>query len=167
MRITSIELLLDASLEAAVRSEWQVLADARLSSLAAHTSASNRPHVTLLVREEVAQRTFAAPVAHLPLPLTLEPPSVFAHGDRGVLVRRVVVTPELADLHREVHREAGPGDDKPHTRPGEWTPHVTLARRLRLADLDAATAILGAELHGQAVGMRRWDAGTRTVTLLG
>ncbi|MDN3310987.1 2'-5' RNA ligase family protein [Microbacterium oryzae] len=167
MAITSIELLLDASLEEAVRSEWQALADARLSSLAAHTSASNRPHVTLLVREEVAQHTFAAQVARLPLPVTLESPSVFAHSDRGVLVRRVIVTPELAELHRDVHREAGPGDDKPHTRPDEWTPHVTLARRLRLTNLDAALAILGAELRGQAVGMRRWDAGTRTVTPLG
>jgi 2'-5' RNA ligase len=164
--IVSIELMLDAASEAAVRADWDRLRAAGHSSVAAHTAASNRPHVTLLVRERLEPATFADAVAQLPVALSLAEPIVFRHGDRGVLARRVVGD-GLRRLHEAVHGAVPPGLDAPHTAPGEWTPHVTLARRLRLVDLDDARGLLGPEREGAGVALRRWDSATREVTAVG
>ncbi|MFS0911275.1 2'-5' RNA ligase family protein [Microbacterium sp. 179-I 3D2 NHS] len=162
--ITSIELLLDSETEAAVRAEWDALAAKGMSSLASHVSASNRPHVTLLVRHDLPAFDARALVERSSFPITLSSPLLFGGGERRVLARSVVPTAELLDLHAGVHAAAGRGDDAPHTTPGEWTPHVTLARRLRLVDLEAALEHVGGEIHGRAVGLRRWDSATATVT---
>jgi 2'-5' RNA ligase len=164
--IVSIELLLDGETEALVRDDWERLAVAGFSSLAAHRGASNRPHITLLVRPALEAESFSDARAQLPMPVTLAAPIVFRHGDRGVLARRVVPTDELLHLHRTVHASAPAGEDAPHTRPGEWTPHVTLARRLRLDRLPAALALLGPAREGAGVALRRWDSATATVTPL-
>lgn len=162
--IVSLELLLAPAVEARVRAEWQALADAGLSSLAAHTSPSNRPHVTIAVRSALS---FEAKLA-LPV-VTLGAPILFGTGERRVLARSVVPTAELLDFHSAVHALLGPGDDAPHTEPGEWMPHVTLARRLRVSQLPAALELLeavdGAEA-GAAAALRRWDAASATVTQL-
>ncbi|SBS69840.1 2'-5' RNA ligase family protein [uncultured Microbacterium sp.] len=165
--IVSIELLLDPESESLVRADWGRLAAAGLSSMAAHTAPSNRPHVTLLVRPSLPTARFEGAVASLPIALTLAEPIVFRHGDRGVLARRVVPTDELVRLHRAVHAAVPPGPDAAHTKPGEWTPHVTLARRLRLDALDDALALLGAEHAGTGVALRRWDSARREVTPIG
>jgi 2'-5' RNA ligase len=156
----------DAALEAAVRAEWDALAAAGLSSAGAHTGASNRPHVTLLVRDALAAFD-AAPLLRRPVPLVLGAPILFGAGEWRVLARSVVPSPELLALHGAVHAAAGRGDDRPHTAPGAWTPHVTLARRLRVADLERALAVVGGELAGAAASLRRWDAASATVTDLG
>lgn len=162
--IVSIELLLDPESEALVRADWERLAAAGFSSLARHTAASNRPHVTLLVRPTLAAARFGEAVAALPIAVTLAEPIVFRHGDRGVLARRVVPTEDLLRLHRTVHAAVSPGEDAPHTTPGEWTPHVTLARRLRLDARDQALALLGPGHAGQGVALRRWDSAAGEVT---
>jgi 2'-5' RNA ligase len=163
--IVSIELTFDAATEAAVRTEWEALAAAGLSSMAAHTAESNRPHLTLLARTSSVPHTFAAG-RMLPMPVTLGAPILFGQGERRVLARSVIVSAELLAFHASVHTQAGPGDDAPHTEPGRWTPHVTLARRLRVETLAAALELLGADVVGDAVALRRWDSTTRTVTLL-
>lgn len=165
--IVSIELLLDPDSEETVRADWQRLADAGLSSLAAHTSPSNRPHLTLLVRPTLADLGFADAVARLPIPMRLGAPVLFGAGDRRVLARQVVPTEELLTLHRDVHVAAGAGPDAAHTVPGEWTPHVTLARRMRLETLPEALGVLGPEIDGELAALRRWDAASATVTPLG
>jgi 2'-5' RNA ligase len=162
--VVSVELLLDGDTERAVRAEWDALAAAGLSSLAAHTAPSNRPHLTLLVRPELGPVTVAERVA---FPVVLGAPLLFGAGDRRVLARSVLPSPEMLDLHAAVHVAAGEGDDAPHSVPGEWMPHVTLARRLKLADLDRALPLVGGELHGRARALRRWDAASVTVTDLG
>ncbi|WP_405374061.1 MULTISPECIES: 2'-5' RNA ligase family protein [unclassified Microbacterium] len=161
--VVSIELVFDADTERAVRTEWQALAGAGLSSLGSHTSPSNRPHVTLLVREAVAleldrREAFA---------VSLGAPLLFGAGDRRVLARSVVPSAALLALHADVHAAAGAGDDAPHTMPGAWTPHVTLARRLKVTDLERALPLLGEGVTGTARGLRRWDAASATVTDLG
>lgn len=163
--ITSIELLLDADAEAAVRAEWDALAAAGLSSMAPHTSPSNRPHVTLLARRGGVPHLLALPDA-LPLPLVLGAPMLFGDGDRRILVRSVVPSAALLALHASVRDAAGADGDVEHMAPGTWTPHVTLARRLRLADLERALPLIGGPLPCEGVALRRWDAGTRTVTPL-
>ena len=165
--VVSIELLLDLETEAAVRADWDRLARAGHSSLAAHTSPTNRPHITLLVRSWLPAIDFAAAASLLPVTVTLGEPIVFPHGDRGVLARSVVMDEQLMTLRREVYEIAPPGEDAPHTEPDAWTPHVTLARRLRLESLDEALGLLGSGRVGLGVALRRWNSRTRTVTALG
>lgn len=163
--VVSIELLLDAASEAAVRGDWERLAAAGLSSLAAHTSPSNRPHITLLARPSLRALDAAQVDAHLPLPVRLGAPVLFGDGDRRVLARLVVPTRELLDLHRRVHDRAGASTaDAAHTAPDTWTPHVTLARRMRLAALAEALELLGPAVDGEAVSLRRWDSASARVT---
>jgi 2'-5' RNA ligase len=164
--VVSIELLLDEATEARVRADWRRLADAGLLSLAAHTSPSNRPHITLLARPTLAAVAFTAATERLPIPIALAEPIVFAHGDRGVLVWRVVLSDELRDLHAAVHAAAPTGDDASHTAPGEWTPHITLSRRLRLESLPDALGLIGPASEGAGVSLRRWDSASATVTAL-
>lgn len=166
--VISIELLLDEASESLVRADWERRAAAGHSSMAAHRSDSNRPHITLLVRPAdavpVDARAFVAATAHLPVRIHLADPIVFAHGDRAVLARRVVLTDAVRALHADVHAAIPPGDDAPHTAPGEWTPHVTLARRLRLDALDEARALLHPPHTAAGVALRRWDSAARLVT---
>jgi hypothetical protein len=119
--------------------------------------------------------------ALLPVPVTLGAPMLFGTGDRRVLVRSVLGGLPLLRLHAALHAAlpaalhaalpaalpaAEPDVDAPHTRPGEWTPHVTLARRLKLDDLPRALALLGADIPAGAVSMRRWDSAALRVTPL-
>lgn len=149
-----------------MRAEWEALAARGMSSLGRHTSPTNRPHLTLLARVDLADVDPAAFAELAPMPLTLGAPVLFGTGDRRVLARSVVPTAELLALHAAVHRVAGAGADAPHTAPGEWTPHVTLARRLRLADLPTALDLVGGDIAAEVVGVRRWDPATATVTTL-
>lgn len=167
MPVVSVELLIDAESESAVRAEWAALAAAGLPSMAAHTAPSNRPHVTLLVRTALPALD-ATGLAFRPVfDVRLGGALLFGTGDRRVLARSVIPSDELLALHRAVHDAAGAGDDAPHTRPGAWTPHVTLARRVRTADLARALNAVGGEIRATARQLRRWDAATRTVTPLG
>ena len=166
--VISIELLLDEQTEAAVRAEWQALASAGLSSLAAHPSPSNRPHITLLVREEPVSLDPTALAGRPAFGVRLGGPLLFGSGDRRVLARSVIPSFDLLALHRDVHAAAGPAagptGDAAHTAGGAWTPHVTLARRMRTADLECALELVTGEIAGTAAALRRWDAATRTVT---
>ena len=169
--VVSLELLLDPATEALIRAEWQALADAKLSSLAAHTSPSNRPHITLLVRPSLPEVSLAEVRNFLPLPLTLGALLLFGEGDRRVLARSIVPSVQLLELHRALHDLVEPGEDAPHTQSDEWVPHITLARRMRVDALPQALRLLDGvspAASGSATGIRRWDAATATVTdLLG
>ncbi|MGC5076236.1 2'-5' RNA ligase family protein [Agrococcus sp. DT81.2] len=162
--MTSIELLLDSAAEGRVRVEWEALAAAGMSSLARHDAPSNRPHVTLLARSTPVAHPLGIDAAALPLPLVVGPPVLLGEGDRRVLARVVVASAALLALHAEVLLSAGPGDDPAHLLPGRWLPHVTLARRIRLADVPAALELLGPPIDAQGVAVRRWDAATATVS---
>ncbi|WP_291049736.1 2'-5' RNA ligase family protein [Herbiconiux sp.] len=178
--IVSFELLLDERTEFGVRAEWEALAAAGLSSLAAHPSASNRPHVTMLVRPAVPTpaRPALEEAVRLPLRLVLGPLILFGVGERRVVARSVLASRELLRAHADLHRLAGPGEDAPHTRPGDWTPHITLARRLRIDDLPRALRLFdevrasvepdrpdrAEPPEASAVALRRWDSATATIT---
>ncbi len=164
--VVSLELLPDATTEAAVRADWCRLAEAGLSSLAAHPAPSNRPHITLLVRPRLGPFPLDLLQGRLPLPLRLGDPVLFGTGERRVLARQVVPSADLLRFHADVHAAAGPGADAAHTAPGSWTPHVTLARRMRLEALPAALALLGEGTTGTATALRRWDAASARVTAL-
>ncbi|WP_295789821.1 2'-5' RNA ligase family protein [uncultured Microbacterium sp.] len=166
--VVSLELLLDDQADAAVRAVWQALARAGLPSQAQHKGESNRPHVTMLVRAGLGPIGGEHLAPLFPLPVTLGAPLLFGSGRTRVIARSVVPTAALLSLHARVHETAGPGGDADHTRPGAWTPHVTLARRVPIDRVGEALAVwseAGAQdLTAHAVGLRRWDAASRTVT---
>lgn len=169
MAVQSVELLLDDATDAAVREQWAALAAAGLPSQADHLGASNRPHVTLGVAQQVpaeAEAALAALLDAVPLPVALGGALVLG-GPRGVLARLVVPSAELLALQARV--AALVGTEIAHTAPGRWTPHVTLARRLDDDQLGAALAVLGrgTELVGTAVALRRWDGVARQEWRLG
>lgn len=163
---SSVELLLDPDAEAAVSAEWDSLAALGLSSLAGHASASNRPHLTLVARIDLPPPHRDAFAGVAAFPITLGAPLLFGTGERRVLARSVVPSVELLDLRARVHSAVGAGDDAPHTAPGEWMPHVALARRLRVADLPSALDLIGGEIQGRAVSVRHWDAAAAVTTTL-
>ena len=168
--------------DAAVRASWRALTDAGLPSPADHAGATNRPHVTLLAADGLggsADDAVRAIGGSAPLPtLRLGGLVVFGVPPRGlVLARQVVVDRALLDLHARIHAavDAAPADTEaeavevvPHTRPGSWTPHITIALRLTTEQLGAAVEALGRidPLDAPAVGLRRWDPRDRTTTEL-
>ena len=170
----SIELLLDPATDEAVRGEWALLAEAGLPSQARHTGASNAPHVTLLAApgfDASHDDELAEAMSALPLPVTLGPLLVFGRPPRGlVLARGIVVSRGILRLHERVDGIAHDATIASHSRPGAWTPHVTLAMRLDPDQLAAAVRALEAtptELEGTFASARRWDGTERRITPLG
>jgi hypothetical protein len=165
--VPSIELLLDEDSEHALRGDWAALAEAGLPSQARHTGESNRPHVTLLYANE----SLTAPrIVGLPVLVTAASPVIFGSARRGFLLARLVrPNAALLEVHRILHEEMGdpPGLDR-LTRPGAWTPHITLARRLSGEQLAAALSVIDPHraIEGTAVAARLWESATRTVTPL-
>lgn len=163
--VQSVEILLDDALDAAVRREWEILLEADLPSQARHRGESNRPHITVSVAdefEELDSRIARTPV-DVQFSVRLGPFVVF-RGKHATLARLVIPSTELLSLHRAVSALVGSAHGaRAHTAAGQWTPHVTLARRLSegelvetLRRLDSVPAVL----TGSAKALRRWD-GTR------
>ena len=171
----SVELLLDAELEAAVRREWDLLAAVGLPSQAQHTAETNRPHITLTVASAVLPYLETALKASLtgkvPLPVRLEGLLCFAgRGGHQVLARAVVPNTELLNLQADCAAlfDGLPGVS-PLLQPGNWLPHVTLAMKVPTAQVGSAFAVLGGrtELAGTAVAVRRWNSDNQTAWKVG
>ena len=168
--VHSIELVFDPDTEAAIRHIWDDLADAGLPSQAP----ASRPHVPLVVGERIAADvdTLLGPVSQrLPLPCAVGALLLFGRA-KAVLARLVVPTSELLSVHAEVHRlclpHVSPGP-MPNSLPGQWTAHVTLARRIGGGQLGRALRIAGrpSQIDGSFAGMRRWDGSKRVEHLIG
>ena len=167
----SVELLLDEATERAVRADWDALADRGLSSLAAHVAPSNRPHVSLYggTTLDRASALHGAAV-EIPFGIRLGPPILFGAGPRRVLARSVVPSAALLGLHAavvdQVRARGADVDDDAAFLPGNWIPHVTIARRVQVSSLEVALGLLGPEVEGTVVGIRLWDSESRLATLL-
>lgn len=170
----SIELLLDSGADAEVRSTWRTLAEAGLPSPHRIAATTNRPHVTLVAAAHIDRGVDAALAdltPMLPLEAMIGAALVFA-GPRHTLARLIVPSAALLDLHAAVDRLCRPwttGEPFPHCRPGEWTAHVTLGRRLDAADVGAALTVIAEQSADTAcrfVGLRRWDGDRRVEHLL-
>jgi 2'-5' RNA ligase len=168
----SVELLFDQETDDAIRRQWAALAEAGLPSQANHRSPTNRPHVTLTVAariDPVVDAELRELAGRLPLPCRIGAPLVFGHRSL-VLARLIVPNRDVLEFHEAVdevcepHLPSGPF---PHARPGQWTPHVTLARRLAPADLAAALDAVSADAaDGTFAGLRRWDGDARVDTVI-
>ncbi|MHA7154306.1 2'-5' RNA ligase family protein [Arthrobacter sp. TMN-50] len=166
----SIELLLDGVTEQFISAEWDALLAAGLPSRAAHNSPHNRPHITLVAAPVITGDRDGELSERLTLPLTISCAGLllFDAGRRGfVLARQVVCSSPLLQLHQRVH-DVGNFEGPTHTSlPDAWVPHVTLANAVSAKRLPDALAVLtGAVPEGSVVGARRWDNGSKTVTML-
>jgi hypothetical protein len=167
--VHSIELLFDRDTEAAIRRIWDDLAAAGIPSQAP----ASRPHVTLAVAESISADVdeLLSPVSkRLPLGCAVGAPVLFGRAT-AVFARVIVPTGELLALHAEAHRRCLPylaPAPLPNSLPGQWTAHVTLARRVEGAQLGRALRIAGrpAQIDGRFAGLRRWDGNKRVEHLL-
>lgn len=170
--VHSVELLFDPDTEAVIRRDWAVLAEAGLPSQARHQSSTNRPHVTLTVADRISPEVDVAlwePARQLPLACRIGAPMVFGRSAL-TLVRLIVPTAGLLRLHESVDAICAPyltGQPFLHARPGLWTPHVTLGRRLAPSDLAAAVHVIGVDdVAGTFARLRRWDGDARVDTVI-
>ncbi|MGH3563457.1 MAG: 2'-5' RNA ligase family protein [Mycobacterium sp.] len=162
--VHTIELVFDPGTEAGVRHLWDDLAAVGIPSQAP----ASRPHVTLLVADRIAADVDALLVPlsqRMPMPCVVGAPVLFGRGS-VVLARLVVPTTELLTVHAEVHRLCLPHlvpGPAPNSEPGQWTAHVTLARRIRGAQLGRALHVVSrpSQIHGSFAGLRRWDGSKR------
>ncbi|MEV5649990.1 2'-5' RNA ligase family protein [Nocardia sp. NPDC052254] len=160
--VQSVELLLDDAAEAEIRRQWHLLAEAGIPS----PTPEHRPHITVAVAREIWPRLDRALSERpfRPLPVRLGGLLIFG-AHHPILVRLVVPTEELLTLHRRIAAIVEPCPGVPsNVRPGAWTPHVTLARRLKPDRVAAAIDAVAADRDSTAtvVGIRRWDGDRRT-----
>jgi 2'-5' RNA ligase len=158
--VHSVELVFDPDTEAAIRHIWDELRDAGIPSQAP----ASRPHATLTVAERIDPEVDAQLrplVSRFPFACRIGAPLVFGRA-KAVMARLVVPTTELLDLHAQVHRlcfsHLRP-EPMANALPGQWTAHVTMARRVMPNQLGRAVRIAGKppEIKGEVVGLRRWD----------
>ena len=170
----SVELLLDASAEAAIRRQWDLLAEAGLPS--ERRSASDlyhRPHVTLFASDAVpapAEDELPGLVADLELELRIGVLMIFGpRRRRCILVRQVTASVDLLALQSRVAAVCAAEPDGQFGA-GRWSPHVTLARRLVPGQLGSAVDALDETadrlITARVIGCRRWDGARKTAWLL-
>jgi hypothetical protein len=166
--VHSVELLFDDETDAAMRRIWDDLTDAGVRSLADSTSPSNRPHVTLSVADhmdDAVNDALRPLLGMLPLPCTIGAPTLFGSGP-FTLVRLMIPSTDLLALQAAVHEVCVPhmsSGPLPHTEPGHWTPHVTLARKVapdKLADALSPRRVSG-DRRATVVALRHWDGNNR------
>ena len=171
----SVELVLDPVAEAALIAEWDRLAAEGLPSMRRpQPDEHHRPHVTLYAASRITPEADARLpdlFAELALELRVGPLTIF--GPRAgscILVRSVVPSAGLLALQRDVARVCG-ADSAGQFGAGRWTPHLTLARRIRTAQVGAAVEALSSpaerggsvdELGSTVRRCRRWDGDRKT-----
>jgi hypothetical protein len=169
LMVHSIELVFDHDTEAVIRRIWADLAGAGIPSQAP----ASRPHVTLAVAERIAvdvDELLRPASKRLPLVAAIGAPVLFGRAN-VVFARLVVPTTELLALHAEVHRLCLPHmvpAPMPNSLPGQWTAHVTLARRVGGGQLGRALRIAGrpSQIDVRFAGLRRWDGNKRAEHLI-
>jgi hypothetical protein len=133
------------------------------------TSPTNRPHITLVAAQRIAAEADEALRGlnrRFPLEVVVGTPLVFG-GPKITLARLIVPSAGLLDLHAEIYRLTLPhvgAEPFPHSRPGHWTPHVTLGRRFTSEQIGAALEVVNrstVDLAATVVGLRRWDGDAR------
>jgi hypothetical protein len=162
--VHSVELVFDPDTEAAVRHIWDRLREAGIPSQAP----ASRPHATLTVAERIdphVDELLRPLVAQFPFECRIGAPLFFGRA-KAVLARLVVPTAELLDVHAEVHRLCLPHlapAPMPNALPGQWTGHITMARRVVPVQFGRAVRIAGkpTEIRGSVVGLRRWDGNAK------
>jgi 2'-5' RNA ligase len=163
--VQSVELLLDDAADAEIRRQWQLLADAGIPSLAEKKIEANRPHITVAVARQIWPRIDHAldQLTFRPIPVRLGGLLVFG-ARHPILVRSVVPSEQLLALQRRIFAAVSQCPGIPaNVHPDEWTPHITLARRVPTHHLGEAIHAVARDRDFPAtvVGIRRWDGDQR------
>lgn len=131
----ALELFFDPHAESTVRTLWANLEARGLRSMATAGHCRHRPHVSLLVAEQLTPEQARAAVEPLTeatdVVLRLGSVAVFP-GRAGVVYLAVTPTRRLLRLHHALHtRLAAVGvESGRHYLPDAWVPHCTLAQGL-------------------------------------
>jgi 2'-5' RNA ligase len=164
--VQSVELLLDAHLDAMVRREQEALVDAGVARQLRRGGDPAVPHLTVGVAASIPPDIEDAlrAIDH-GAGLELRLGGLLLLGGRStVLVRVVVPSVRLLELQATVWETLRGCPGMPdNLAPGAWTPHVTLVRRVSPSDLSTAVDVLGGRTSaaGSVAGMRRWDGDAR------
>lgn len=167
----ALEMFFDRHAESAVRAVWATLEARGLRSMAT-ASHRQRPHVSLMVAEQISRAQASAAVEPLTeatdLALRLSSVSVFP-GRAGVLYLSVVPTLRLLRLHRDLHvglARAGVESGR-HYLPDTWVPHCTLAQGLTHDEVTTAVRAVKRlrpiDADVSSVGIHDLDTGAITM----
>lgn len=168
----SIEILLDSDTESTIRDQWHILEESGLPNSGQIRGGTVRPHCTLLAATAIssgADGALATTAQRLPFSVRIGGALVFPSGNRFILARSVLPSTELLSVHATMFRLAGDHVDGPaqHGAPGEWTPHITLGRRLTAQQVATALDVLSwARIDGRASSLRRWDSDEKTENIV-
>lgn len=170
--VESIEIYLNIELADSVRGWWRQLAELRFSSLA---HGDHTPHITLVAGPGSADRMLrsvrsAGTWAHelLGTPIALGGIGLFP-GERCVLYASVVPTSRMLDAQAALWNQFHDAGIEmfPTSVPGSWTPHCTLAKRMRREDIGVACATLAESpwpVLGHVAQIVHWDGAARRIT---
>jgi len=131
----ALELFFDPQAESTVRTLWASLEARGLRSMATAGHCRHRPHVSLLVAEQLTLDQARAAVEPMTeatdVALRLGSVAVFP-GRAGVVYLAVTPTRRLLRLHHALHTHlAAVGvESGRHYLPDAWVPHCTLAQGL-------------------------------------
>lgn len=159
----SLELLPDEQTDRVLRAAWARLADAGLRSRRRPASPTDRPHCTLIAAPHISPAADAlldALAPGLPLAARVGPPVILAGHGRYTLAASVVPDAALLALHAQASAAVDAFAERvfAHTRPGRWTAHLTLARRLTAEQVGAALRLIDwPEQEIAFTAVRRWD----------
>jgi len=165
VQLHALELSPDDTGADAVRRGWQGLRDAGLPSQLDHRGTTNAPHVTLVatpdpLSADVADRALALLGPLLPLTVPLSGLIIFG-GPRPSLAWAVEMPDEVVAAVLELRSHT-----RGHRHQG-WLPHVTLARRLRRDDIEAARVAVGAGPRELVLAtLRHWDPESASISTL-
>jgi 2'-5' RNA ligase len=164
----SVELTFDVSADAALIAQWDRLAASGVANpRRSDPDGHHRPHLTLFAADAIPEPAEAElPEIVADLDLTVRVGAVMIFGPRNgacILVRQVLASVELLQLQQRVAL-ACEADPKGQFGAGRWSPHVTLARRIRSDDVGKAVSVLGShgEVDARIQRCRRWDGNRRT-----
>ncbi|VFA96981.1 2'-5' RNA ligase family protein [Nocardia cyriacigeorgica] len=166
--VQSVELVLDDAAEEYIRQQWSALAASGLPGVIRRSAVGDppkRPHITLAVAKQIWPRIDhdLEKLPFHPFPVRLGGVLVFG-ARRPILVRLVVPSEQLLAWQRRVHALVAPCPGVPgNMAPDQWTPHVTLARRVPPPQLGPAVLAVASDrdFTATAVGIRRWDGDER------
>ena len=164
----TVELLGDEELDRAVRAAWRRLNQAGFSSLAQHRHPTNRPHPTLASAGQFPPPPPPRSPGPRVLPIQVRLGGLHFFGGRaGVLAWAVDDDGALRELQTRVWSALDGAGRQPQHEPGQWTPHISLARRVPPGQAALAAQAVGAvAASGALAGARSYDNVTRTVTPL-
>jgi len=134
----------DSDTSTSIRLIWDALARQGLPSLATMTHQLHRPHLSLIVADDLPVERVLNAVGRVPRqPVFLEMESLGIFP-QGVLFLSCVVNQALFDEHLRIRSTVEPLAVGlwPHSRPDHWVPHVSLGYPYTREQLSSALSIV-------------------------